>query len=164
MERNGLKISSAKTSPQPSADPLAALWAAMVTCFGQRWAQSMGDTPPALARSLLGPLTMQQVERMVRHVMGAGSPFPPTLPELAAVVRQGPSEEEAEALAYRLIPSFERQNCTRQQLEAIARANLARARELLAGAAPTAREANVLKVWKDAAKALAVVDEFLSRA
>lgn len=163
MGNPAFPTSSTASSTTSSPDTLLALWAGLTAIFGARWTNTMGDRPSIMARRLLTVKTLGDVEAILQGVMDRGAAHPPSLAELAAFRSAPVSDGDAQALAYRLIPSFERSTCTRAQLEAIAKANLARARALLAGAEPSAREANVLAKFEAEAASKEVVADWLEQ-
>jgi hypothetical protein len=121
----------------------------MTELFGGRWLNTYGDKPTPLWEQACDQLGAEGLQRGVDALLASGSAHPPSLPQFLALCSAKEAQSgEADALAYRMIPSFERKTCTRQQLEAIARSNLARARALLAGAEPSPREKLVMERFR----------------
>lgn len=139
------------------------LWAKMTELFGSRWLATYGDSPGPMWSEACEQLGEQRVHQGVRAMLSSGIEHPPSLPRFLEFCRPQVSDSQAEALAYRLIPSYERRTCSRAQLDAIARANLARARQLLGGAEPTQREQNVLVRYRGELESGEIVQQWIER-
>lgn len=135
----------------------------MTDIFGNRWISTYGDTPGAMWIEACDQLGPQRLSDGVQALIASGVDHPPSLPRFMAFCAPTARPGEAEALAYRMIPSFERRNCTRAQLEAMAKANLERARALLAGAAPSPREQVVLEKFHEESSSREIVAGWLEK-
>ena len=132
--------------------------------YGAKFSQAFGAKPGAMWRKVIAELTDDQLEGGMNSLMEAGSAFPPSLPEFRSVclgsTEAVAGEDEVQALAFELIPSFDRRNLSRIALEAIMRRNMDRARALLSGEAqPDSRERNVLERVQTPGTALVVKQE-----
>lgn len=162
MANNAPTLSTA--SPQPTGEKLAwRLWARMSEVFGNRWLTTYGDRPGSMWVEACDKLGAQRLSEGVQALIASGVDHPPSLPRFVALCAPPASQGDVEALAYRMIPSFERNTCTRTQLEAIARANLERARALLTGAPQSPREKNVVEKFHSETSSREIVAGWLEK-
>lgn len=124
------------------------VWAQMVELFGARWTTTYGPTPGPMWRAVTAEMNDAQIRRGMNALLNSGAVHPPSLPEWKELCcgQSGIARESIEALAYALIPSFDRANLSRVALNDMTRRNVSRAADLLNGEAqPTEREGNILK-------------------